>query len=596
MPDSQSSEISPKPYGMDPRRLQLAQQCLDILRALCGRILGQGQLPGTTIQDALIEVRDILEELSSERAGFPPPDTIIRGAQRLKRLADDSVYFEENRGHLELSGQQKIVLGDLMVYLEKARDLLDLPSDIPLHFAVARKYLHSVLDSIIVLLTDFLDPDLFEPYDLSDMIRSLVEILPAPEEHSDQSHSPSSAPVFSPLKPETAPPRVEDAIRMAMQQENIGWKIDEEGLLKPLEENASDNLNLANMLGDEVADEEAWSQIWVDETEPVPEGQQPSVAQAKAYSEELQSLHSTEVHNLFLSIAKQFCQPLPSLLCNLQTKDLVQEHLEGIYGIVLNIHNSAEQFGHEELKHALKRFRKIIETSQCDPSRLSARDQIELLAEYDSLCVAFPGVFEPIGKLERGQRLRESIIIMEELRAIKGLGQRRITKLFAAGITNLRAFCEAQLEDFSAVSSIDRELAERILMVFRPYEILVAPFVGQEILDHYYKDQLDHLQTETRQLQEIHGLYARESKKPKFREQRQRLRELHRQREVAMGKIRCALAVLEEFDLIDAMRKSRFDKRIQLLAMFLQQKGRSLQDAKPFGLLKEPPASPPAAF
>jgi hypothetical protein len=182
---------------------------------------------------------------------------------------------------------------------------------------------------------------------------------------------------------------------------------------------------------------------------------------------------------------------------------------------------------------------------------------------------------------------------MEELRAIKGLGQRRITKLFAAGITNLRAFCEAQLEDFSAVSSIDRELAERILMVFRPYEILVAPFVGQEILDHYYKDQLDHLQAETRQLKEIHTLYARESKKPKFREQRQRLRELHRLREVAMGKIRCGLAVLEEFDLIDAMRKSRFDRRIQLLTAFLRGKDTALQDAKPIQALNEPPARPP---
>jgi hypothetical protein len=449
------------------------------------------------------------------------------------------------------------------------------------------------LDSIIVLLTDFLDPDLFEPYDLSDMIRSLVEILPATEEYTRESHSSTSAPVFSPLKPETAPPRVEDAIRQAMQQENIGWKIDDDGLLKPVEEDASENLNLANLLGNEVSDDEAWSQIWVEETESVPGGQHQSIAQAQAYSEELQSLHSTEVHNLFLSIAKQFCQPLPSLLCNLQTKDLVEEHLEGIYGIVLNIHNSAEQFGHEELKHALKRLRKILETSQCDPARLSARDQIEILAEYDSLCVTFPGVFEPIGKLERGQRLRESIIIMEELRAIKGLGQRRITKLFAAGITNLRAFCEAQLEDFSAVSSIDRELAERILMVFRPYEILVAPFVGQEILDHYYKDQLDHLQAETRQLKEIHTLYARESKKPKFREQRQRLRELHRLREVAMGKIRCGLAVLEEFDLIDAMRKSRFDRRIQLLTAFLRGKDTALQDAKPIQALNEPPARPP---
>jgi hypothetical protein len=578
---------------MDPRRLQLARQSLEILRALSGRILGQGLLPGPTIQDALIEVRDILEELSSERAGFPPPDTIVRGSQRLLRLAEDTGFFSDYQNQLTLSGQQKIVLGDMMVYLEKARDLLDLPQDIPLHFAVARKYLHSVLDSIIVLLTDFLDPDLFEPYDLSDMIRSLVEILPATEEYTRESHSSTSAPVFSPLKPETAPPRVEDAIRQAMQQENIGWKIDDDGLLKPVEEDASENLNLANLLGNEVSDDEAWSQIWVEETESVPGGQHQSIAQAQAYSEELQSLHSTEVHNLFLSIAKQFCQPLPSLLCNLQTKDLVEEHLEGIYGIVLNIHNSAEQFGHEELKHALKRLRKILETSQCDPARLSARDQIEILAEYDSLCVTFPGVFEPIGKLERGQRLRESIIIMEELRAIKGLGQRRITKLFAAGITNLRAFCEAQLEDFSAVSSIDRELAERILMVFRPYEILVAPFVGQEILDHYYKDQLDHLQAETRQLKEIHTLYARESKKPKFREQRQRLRELHRLREVAMGKIRCGLAVLEEFDLIDAMRKSRFDRRIQLLTAFLRGKDTALQDAKPIQALNEPPARPP---
>ncbi len=546
-------------------RLSLALDCISLIRRLGGRMLGHGMIPPPHIRDGMVELRDLLEELCGDNAATPPLAKTIKQVRRMDDLLQSTPLPGDVFEGIPLSGTQKIILGDMVLYLGKAHELLYDLSETPVPLEPTRQFFHTALGGTILLLTNVFDPEMFDSYDLQEMIEGLTRSLPVPMRTADAGPgvAEKAPPAPGPGTPPPASDLISDAIAKALAQEDEEWKLGDDGLVKIPEPKASDEDDLVTALKREMLGDAAWDEIWIDDAT---EG---ADANSAGYSEEIQAIHSNEVQGLFTSIAKQFCTPLPSLLTNIQNNDISAEVLEGVYGIVLNIFNSAEQFGYGDLRENLGRIRRILERCACDPQRLTARERVEILAEYDHLAVSFPEIFEAIGKQERGQRLRESIIIMEELRAIKGMGTRRITRLFAAGISNLRSFVEARLEDFSAVSSIDSELAARILTAFRPYEVLVAPFVGEEILNSFYREQRAHLCEETERLREAHNLYAEESRKSKSREQRAKLRDLHRKRETAMGRIRCGLAVLDEFDLIEGMRRIRYDKRLEMLDEWL---------------------------
>jgi len=576
------SELEPRAALLDPGRLTLALDCLSLLRRLSGRILGHGILPGHHIQDAMIELRDALEDLAGPDAGSPPSPSIGQQIQRIDSFLQATPSPSEIVSGISLTGTQKIILGDLVLYLGKAHELLQARHNVALPLEESCRFLHTTLEGLILLLTNILDEDLYESYDMPELIDRLMTSCPEAVSHSGRDAK-GSVGVEEALGDEgesktggesqTSPSDlITDAITRALMQDGSGWRIDQSGLLEVPEGDATSSKDIANALFGSGDEDEAWNEIWIEE--PEEEQEAGPGLRAEGFSEEIQAIHSNEVQGLFVSIAQSFCNPLPNLLANFQTKDLASEHLEGVYGIVLNIFNSAEQFGYEDLKQGLGRIRRVLERCQCDPELLTAREKLEVLAEYDALCVNFSNIFEPIGKQERGQRLRESIIIMEELRSIKGMGNKRIARLFAAGISNLRSFVEAQLGDFSAVSSIDRELAERILEAFRPYGVLVASSVIPATLEKFLDEQRQLLRNEVAELRSAHDEYSDESKKPKFRERRLRLRDLHRVRETAMSHIRCALAVLDEFDLIEAMRRIRYDKRLELLEIHLREQDR----------------------
>lgn len=574
----------------NPQRLMRVFDCIDVLRRLAGRILSSGVHPEVATQDTLVEVRDLIEELAARDPAPPPSAETEANVSRVRLFLSSIATPEPGCAPLPLSPHQKMVLGDLVIYLEKGRDLVQARQQEPLPLEATRSYFNTFLEGLVLLLTNFLDSELVENYEITELLEQLMRAVP---------------PALDPGQ--TGKPIIADAISQALMASGEGWVLGSDGLLSPPPPGKKHQDDLLSALGAGEISDDAWSQLWIDTPAagaksasaqmpapaPTPRVATPGVpAPADAgtpgepgllhpipinYSEELDAIHKEEIQSLFTRIARDFCQPLPSLLSNLQSKDLSNEHIEGIYGIVMNISRSSEQFGFEELRTAIGRMKRILERSHMEVARFSVRDQIELLAEYDHLCVQFDGIFEPIGKQERGQRLRESIIIMEELRTIKGLGSRRISRLFAAGITNLRSFVEAQIVDFSAVSSIDREMAERILMSFKPYEVLVAPFVGDDVKKKFFDEQKLHFHAEVDRLSKIQTVYAVESKKPKFREQRAKLRDIHRERELSMSRIRCALAVLEEFEMIEQMRRIRYDRRLDLLYHYLVDIGRLTQ-------------------
>ncbi len=584
----------------DSQRVTAIIECLDVMRRLIGRVLGHGVRPEDFIQELLIEVRDLIEELSFRNPQNPPTARLIGRIPPMRRQVYSTPPPIHSVAGEPLKDMQKIFLGDLVIYLDRACQLLGSRNPNALPLEGTRDFMNGLMMGMIILLTDFLDEDLYEPYDLTELVAALSNSLPeevAPEppppdvlpaEPSAAEKLPEAPPLAAPAESATQEPAsIKAAIAQALRSDGEGWAIDSQGILHTPEEAASDSGRLMHALAESEVPDSAWSELFDSGGEETPAAPGEDVAAAPdSHSQELDDIHSQEVRRLFTSIARQFCQPFPSLLSNLQTKDLAPEHLEGLFGIVLNMHNSAQQFGYEELRQAMLPMRRVLEHSQCDPERLSAKDQLQILAEYDHLCVSFPDVFEPIARQERGQRLKESIIIMEELRAIKGLGNRRITRLFAAGISDLRSFCNARLEDFAAVSSIDRDLGERILMAFKPYEVLVAPYLGEELALKFREEQRLHLRQEIAHLRQVNYHYLAESKKPRFRERRQHLRELHRARELAMGRIRCTLAVLDEFELIESMRRIRYEKRLEIMENHLRASG---LEPLPFA----PPPSPP---
>ncbi len=551
-------------------RLDNIIDCLDLQRRLSGRILGHGVQPEKRLTEAMIDLRDLLEELSFREPLDPPTQHCLQKIHLTRQLVISTPPPTFVGSGEQLSGAQKILLGDFMVFLERGRGLLEARRDPGLMLPTAHQFFGALLTGLVILLSDFLDQELFEEYDLPELIDSLTQALPEPE-------APRKHPPRQPLVAETS--EEGQALARALDMDD-GLEAGFDAALQlaqPAESEAARALksDLASDLEIDRAFDELFSGGGAESdraAEVAPGGARPRGAMD--YSREIDAIHSKEVRQLFASIARQFCQPLPSLLSNLQTKDLAPEHLEGIYGITLNIHNSAEQFGYEELRQAIAPLRKLLEGCQCNPERLNAKEQLQILAEYDRLCVDFPDVFEPIERTERGRLLKESIIIMEQLRAIKGMGTRRITKLFAAGISDLRAFCCARLEDFAAVSSIDRDLAERILMAFKPYEVLVATVLGDnDLLQRFYVSQREHLRREVAHLRYTHELYHAESKKPRFRSRRHHLRELHRQRELVMGSIRVALAVLDEVKLVEEMRGTRYERRLEMLEAYLASTG-----------------------
>ena len=614
-PISASARRTTSVYYFHVERLPLLLQCLDSLRRLSGRLLGYGVIPEFGVEDAIMDARDLLEDLGYHESVMSPSSSILLESEKLREFIQTlPPSTAEVRGE-PITAQQKVILGDLSLYLQKAHQIVAPHSDGRFILKSIQVFFSHLLESVIILSLDFLDADFDQRYELETLIEQLRKSFPKPQPVTDSRDSPLASPASpasttspvstTPTAPLSAPPPatapemdypfaappglrslpkdtgvkdtgekdtgvetpsslVADAIMKAATQGEGDWGLGTDGLVQVPEPGEGQD-DLAQALGGGELGDEVWDEVWMSDDEAGSQG----AAVQEDFSADIQSIHNDEIQGLFTSIAKQFCQPLPSLMCNLQTQDLTAEHLEGIFGIIINISNAAKEFNYEELLENLDRLRKPLEKSQCSPKRLTARQQVQILMEYDKLCVEFSDIFEPIESLEVGQRLKESIIIMEELRTIKGLGQRRITKLFAAGITNLQAFCAAQLTDFAAVSTIDRLLAEKILMAFRPYEILVAKFVGDDVLHSFLEEQRKDLRTEIGRLLRIHEIYAHEAKQPKFREQRHRIRELHHIREGTMSRIRCALAVLEEFELIESMRKMRYDKRLEILMEYI---------------------------
>ncbi len=186
--------------------------------------------------------------------------------------------------------------------------------------------------------------------------------------------------------------------------------------------------------------------------------------------------HETnQIQTLFQDIATQYVAPLSRIMGELYTGRASRQTIEGAVGVFRNLLNAAEAMkltATSDLASNLVDLFSASEMTGVPPTDVELK---AIKAHYDALRSQHPDMFpEPSWNPDSQDKIREkldldSIVVMEELKSIPGLGKRRIERLFEAGLSSLPAFLTAKPEDFQAVGRMGKTLSKRVSRSFLKY-------------------------------------------------------------------------------------------------------------------------------
>jgi hypothetical protein len=236
----------------------------------------------------------------------------------------------------------------------------------------------------------------------------------------------------------------------------------------------------------------------------------------------------------------------------------------GVCDAVLeSLHRMAQKMEMTELCAALEGFQSTrAQVQKRCQGALSGADRQALLDAYGPLVVAIPSAFDLDAEYDR----REAVIVQSLLRQVTDVEKVTIDRLFAAGLTSLRVFYQANADDVASTTSITRDLAARIVEVFQRYRKTSGATVGAAVP----AEELRQLALLVTQLRNEHVAFE-EASAQWTSAALVRKKKLRCARGATLQQVRVALARLGEVDRVNELERMAFRCKIDEIERYLEQ-------------------------
>jgi hypothetical protein len=269
------------------------------------------------------------------------------------------------------------------------------------------------------------------------------------------------------------------------------------------------------------------------------------------------------VRELFGDIAANYVRAVRNFMIEIHRGDTAKEWIDICQPAVQSIKRAAEKMELTDVYRAVDDFDAVLELAAGSEGRLiggEVRD--ELIQTYGGLIDVMPQAFT----LDQERDQRESIIIHSLLMQVPDVRKVSVDKLYGAGLTTLEVFFLAKPEDLAATAGIPDWLGARIVDKFQSYRNEMQTVTP----DANRTAERAKLQTLVKDLKAQQEGYERASSgwTEEASEEKKRLRQA---RQDTLLQINVVLAQLGEVDLIHEIEKLPFERRIDRLAVYLEE-------------------------
>lgn len=278
------------------------------------------------------------------------------------------------------------------------------------------------------------------------------------------------------------------------------------------------------------------------------------------------------MQELFAGIAASYVQPIKGFIKELRDGHASKEWINVCSQALELIDNAAFSMNYTQLSDAINGFSSLLREVKKSPERLiSGEKKKEILDCYTSLVFCLPQAFSLEDDILTTISSREGVIIQSILKQVKHVGTTTVRKLFAAGLTSLEQYYQAQASEIALLANIRPWLAERICEQFQQHQKENQTF-AQESPQDVYKKRLKHLVEELKRQQflfkkaTLEDWYAKEESEQKKQRRRNR-QQVMWQLNVVLAEQGSPVAMA----LLKELKKLVFERRIERLESYLAQ-------------------------
>lgn len=215
----------------------------------------------------------------------------------------------------------------------------------------------------------------------------------------------------------------------------------------------------------------------------------------------------------------------------------------------------AEQLELADMCVALDRLLAVLREARDGGGALSPQHREALLEAYAPLCDLVPGVFE----LDAERNRREPIIVHSLLRQVAGIEKVAIDKLGAANLLSVSALADASVDEVVAVTGLSTDLAGRVVARFCAYRsqagAVAAPDPAAEL--RALGELALHLREQNRAYDAVASGWSAE--------QKERKRELRRERAETLLRVHVSLARLGQVDRLVELDRLSFRRKVEYI-------------------------------
>jgi hypothetical protein len=277
-----------------------------------------------------------------------------------------------------------------------------------------------------------------------------------------------------------------------------------------------------------------------------------------ASSEE--ELDRRAVAEIFADMAKLHVHPLRELMFQLSVGRTPRQWAGACRAVLRPLLDAAKQIGLLEMVGALGAFDAALERAAGEPSACigdAAREALQ--SAYERLGKQMPEAFTAPDRAES----RRLILLESLLLQVPSVHRRTLAKLYAAGLSSLSQLSQAKPDELSAVTGIDRRLAQAVVEHIQRFERernRVDPTVSRS---HVH----ERLRAIVGRLTQLQGEFERAEQDDSI----VRKRAARRGREAAVLELDLLFAEVGDVDLIEELKRRPVRAKIRRVENYLEQ-------------------------
>lgn len=275
-----------------------------------------------------------------------------------------------------------------------------------------------------------------------------------------------------------------------------------------------------------------------------------------------------QLKELFANLTASYVQPIKGFIKELRDGHASKEWIDLCKPALELIDNAAFSMNYDELSKAIIEFNTVLKMVKNSPERLITGEKKKLILDsYTKLIVCLPQAFSLEDDILAAISSREGVIIQSILKQIKNVGATTVRKLFAAGLTTLEQYYQANPTELVLLSNIRPWLAERICEQFQQYQKENLQITAQPI-----KKKLQNLVEELKRQQ---FLFKKATLEEWYSQQESdQKKQRRRNRQQVMWQINVVLAEQAtplSMAFLKELKKLVFERRIERLEAYLAQ-------------------------